>query len=752
MPRVSPTTSHAAVRPGGMSPGMQLPSEATVIKNAITYQNVNALQEELGKTALSHEAWQALLAYALEQKSSNAILGGLLRHPAYAPQFALEPAVQHNHIGIAAQALTQGADPEQINAPPVADAMRSLLTCIRRKNILYPPHIPQDQGTDLDRALRKMPDPNGMNELRSLVNQAFSERSVQEAWRDAVKNDQRDIQRAILLLHAEQKRDFRLLQEDPLTDEGVVKILKEIPYFSPKRGLLQCFNGQAMFSGKNEKITCRHLAEHRQGVQEKSGQLKFDDAQFANEKVIAATVSYDTEAKHYHLKAHAKEVRLFHNRDFGKMLVQQLEAMALKKETARLILLESTNHAMSVGLKIKEKNGKPRYVAELFDPDITTSHVRVASDNLQTLETLTLKNFINTEDTYKHYYRKLGELSIMFIRPSPQEEQVKANRGAGALENRTLTSCIADEEISPVAILYMLENGFAGDLRRLKTEIASRSEEEQIQLVAAKNADGAPAVFRALLNGHPDAIKAFGELLELVRPKDFAELLAAKNHDQDSFLPVVLYLGARHIDTIKAFGELLKWVPPEERSELLAAKFHTGVSGLGTALQNGRANVIKAFGALLEWVLPAERGELLAAKDAAGTPGLYRALQNEHADAIKAFGELLEQVPPAERGELLAAKDAAGVSGLAAALMNGRLEALEQYIDIVEKTAPSLNAQERAALLKDIRESHAVYMRGGHWINFPHYEALKRQNPDFYFRFEGMKNALESGPMRLSQR
>ena len=448
-------------------------------------------------------------------------------------------------------------------------------------------------------------------------------KNTQEAWRDAVKENQVDVQRAILLLDANQNHAFRLLEEDRVTDKGVAEVMKETTYFSPKRKLLQNFNGEAWLPGTIKKIMCRHLVEHRQSVQERHPKFKFDDAQFASKEAIFNHVSRDTEAKHNHLLAHAKEARLFHNRDFGKALVQQLEAMTAKGEAFRLILLTSADHAMSVGLKHKEKAGKPPYVVELFDPNRTTSHVRIASDNLSTLGTLTLENLIDGADLdnvidgadlYNDYYPKPDSLSMMFVRPPPQEEQAMTGPVQGVVENRTLTSSIEDKEINATALFHMLKNGFAGDLRRLKGEIASRPEKERIELLEAKNAKGNPGLYFALQEGHADTIRAFGELLSLV--------------------------------------------PKDQRAKLLEAKDARKLPGLYMALQEGHADAIKAFGELLLLVPEDQRAELLEAKDINGVPGLSKAVQHKHTDAIKAFVELLPLVPEGQRAELRAAIDA----------------------------------------------------------------------------------------------
>ena len=566
-------------RPGALRSGLTRPiAESSVgtndIRNAIERGDAATVRKMLEKANLSPQTCRDLLKYAFEQadnpafqvtfgferSSSSTIKTYLLQYPArnsrFAPelaQFALELAISHKDISTARKALQRGADPENIPALPDAEDMRALLVLARRRNLLYPSSTPHADETDLDKALRNVLEPRNQEEADKLLKQAI-QGNLQEAWRDAVKENRLDIQRAILLLHADQDRMFRLLQKDPVTDPGVIKVMKEIPYFSPKRGLPEDFNVKTNFLRVNDVIRCCHLAEHRQAVQEQSRQLKFDDAQYASKEAIATHVSYDTEAKHYHLLAHAAEAHLFHNRDFGKTLVQQLDAMILKKETTRLLLLTSTNHVMSVGLKIKEKDGKPHYVAELFDPERTTSHVRVASDSLHAFEMLTLKNFIASEDLYKDHYPEPDGLSMMLVRPSPQEKQAMANPAPGAIENRMLTSCIEDKEINATAIWHMLENGFSGDLRRLKNEIASRPAEKRIQLLFAKDANGTSGILWALYNGRADAIRAFGELLKLLPPQDRIKLLKEIKAKSTETINIARKDG--HNEAIKAFNEL----------------------------------------------------------------------------------------------------------------------------------------------------------------------------------------------------
>ena len=761
----------------------------TEIKDAITRGNSEAVREKLSNTALSAATLQDLLKHALDSNSTPAIKKALLEHRNCSLESALDLAVQYNDTQLTKQALQCGADPEKIpvNTRPTND-MRALLTYVRRLNKLYPPGASSDTGTALDRALRTAwLDDTAKAEATSLLQQKIADMAIPEAWQYAVEHKQLDMQRAILLLSADMSRDFRSLQNAQVTDKGVAEVMKEIPYFSPKREWQKNFNGIVDFPGTSARIFCRHFVEQRQEVQQQHPQGKFDDTHFASPEAIANHVSYTTEAKYDYLRNHATEVYLRHNDDFGLALAQQLTSLAAKGKLpqSKFILLASTDHAMGVRLTVKEEedDDKPRYVAEFFDPNFTTSHVRVASASLRTFETLTLENFIALPKAYQAYYPTDENFSIMFVRPSPQTEQagIETTQGEpaqGAAENRMLTSSLKEEDINAVALYHMLADGFSADLRLLKNKVKITKE-----LLAAKIADGYPGLYLALQNGHTDAIRAFGELLEQLPPEERAELLAAKRADGISGLLVAFK--ERNFETIKAYSELLEKIPPEKRSELVAAKNADGNPVLCTALQRGYVDAIDAFGELLKQVPPEERAELLAARRANGDPGFFLALQNGHANAIRAFGELLKLVPSEdERAELVAAKKSNGTFGffgvlwvieidaiktfgellplipskkrieLLSATFHGqtifsmlveerKLEALKQYIEIVTDIAPTLNPQERADLLRSIRKSYAT-KKFGMWSDLPYFEDWKKQHPELYLQFKEMKKALKA--------
>ncbi len=565
---------------------------------------------------------------------------------------------------------------------------RDLLQYERRKSKLYPPTVAPDE-TRLDDALRNGLNSRARKKATKLLSEKNCGKSIEQVWNESVTNHQKDIQRAILLLKADQSPCFRLEEKAAVTDRRIAKLMKEIPYYSPKRSELHQFNGAVCFDSSEENIVCRHLATHQQLQQKLNNDLKFDYAQFADTNAIRANVPFEIDKTIEHLLVQATETHLFHNRDFGKLLVKQFMKMKTENETNRLILLSSINHMMNLTLKIKEKDGKPYYVATLFDPNITTSHIRVASDNMSTFEALALKNFIKSKYHYNWYYQA-KEISLIFVHPKKKTTSFSAQ----AVNNRTLTSSIEDKDIDATAIHFILANGFAGELRRLKRIIENRPKSEILRLLFSRNYAGFPGLFVALQDGHANTIKAFSELLKLVPCRERAELVAAKFTDGTPGLLMALLRG--HAEAVKNFSELLKLVPLRKRAGLVAAKSTDGTPGLFESLLNGHAEAVKAFGKLLILVPPDARAELIAAKNAEGFPGLLMALQNGHAEAVKAFGELLILVPPDARAELISAK-LEGHPGLFEALLNGHAETVKAFGELLILVPPEARAELIAA-------------------------------------------------------
>lgn len=97
----------------------------------------------------------------------------------------------------------------------------------------------------------------------------------------------------------------------------------------------------------------------------KNPALKFNyETQFNTPKAVSKSVPVDTQAKFDQLLATAREVHLIAADQFGRFLGDQFTAMNDAGTTTRTMLLASTNHAMTVALRIKQREGLAgRYLA-----------------------------------------------------------------------------------------------------------------------------------------------------------------------------------------------------------------------------------------------------------------------------------------------------------------------------------------------------------------------------------------------------
>jgi ankyrin repeat protein len=669
------------------------------LASAIASKNLAEVERQLRDPGLPAETLHTALDQACSDKSCpNVIKLALLQHPACDAKGALGLAIRHDDLYLAGEALKLGGIPERDQVSSSSERMRGLFTTFRRRTTLYPPGSARNNPTRLDRKLRDGDDATAERLLRRAPGLTW-----RDTWSESVQQDRPDMQRAFLLLGAaDMDRRFRLGEVSGATvkDPAVRQIMKEIPQYSPKRGYPQNFNMEV------EDVVCRTFVEDLQTRRAGDPALKSDYDDYKDLETIAARIKAPPgklerlEERAPQVLTHAPEMHLIDNRKLSSFIAAQLETMDKNGEPARQILWSSTNHAMDLTLRIKNKNGEKRYVIKHYDPNFTTSHVRIALSSLEAVEALTLKQILSGEDLIKHYWPEGKGLSTMTVRPPEEEISAYAQRPAGAVAGRKLISTLPPKDVDATAIWHMLTHGFSGDLRSLKNEIAGRPVAELSALLGtpAGIEEGAPGLYMALQNRHADAIRAFGEIVAILPEELRGDLLACKLADGTPGLSIALQDG--HADAVRAFGEIVAMLPEELRGDLLACKDDDGTPGLFMALQDGHAEAVRAFGEIIATLPDELRGDLLACKRANGTPGLYMALQNGHADAVRAFGESVAMLPEKLRGDLLACKKDDGTPGLYMALQNGHADAVKAF-------------GESLSLLPEIPENLRKYLLAG---------------------------------------
>ena len=452
---------------------------------------------------------------------------------------------------------------------------------------------------------------------------------------------------------------------------------------------------------------CRHLATRFVLDALKDDKGKVGMSSYGSSEKLAAHLEPNLQKTYDILREQATEVEIGDNRDFGSFLVGQFSKM--QEHGTRVILLESDDHATGVRLRTKEKDGGLLYVVSFYDPNDSNMQVRLEVRDLAQLHNLTLQKLIDgngcTPSLYKEYFPG-DEQFLAFVCQPPGDEPKDAPLGG-----RALTSSTRQLE-TPTALGMLMRAGFSAIklgghddqplVEAIKPKLAQMTPTQRADLLAATTGDGSSGLYLALQNGHPDAIKAWGDLLieaDLTK-KQVAKLLQAKKA-ADGTPGLFMALQNGRANAIKAYGDLLiqlfqaDCLTKEQLAELLQAKAADGTPGLFMALGDGHARAIETYGDLLIQLFQADRltkeqvAKLLQAKDADGTPGLFMALQNGHANAIKVYGDLLIQLFQADcltkeqLAKLLQAKDDDGTPGLFMALQQGHAKAIEAYGDLL---------------------------------------------------------------------
>ena len=201
-------SSHTSLRP---SAARQARTWHAPFSDVIERNDTEALRLHLQNNQnLASAILHDLIDQAFQKRDcSMAIKETLFGHPSIDMQHALHLAVQYDDLPAAKALLRQGGDPNQLTIYYKSNDMRDLLRVTRHKNILYPPGRPP-RGAEgwLDEALRN----DQYDAAQNMLNQAMMGKSLRETWRDAVKNNCVDVQRAIILLRAAEDRGYRLEQ------------------------------------------------------------------------------------------------------------------------------------------------------------------------------------------------------------------------------------------------------------------------------------------------------------------------------------------------------------------------------------------------------------------------------------------------------------------------------------------------------------------------------------------------------------
>jgi hypothetical protein len=374
---------------------------------------------------------------------------------------------------------------------------------------------------------------------------------------------------------------------------------KRAPYFSERRNWQVNWNGEVKVGA--QPIWCRHLAMlWEQRFMRTHGKLDYRDFSPARLKTVAAPLIDDNEAA-YHARRMGAQCRLVPADAWGEVIADTFQVMEASGETGRTIMVETLNHAMALGLKVKtDKRGGKSYVVQFYDPNVTVAHERSsvsaapgAHFDPAVFRQLTASDFLSKDA--REEYELVGPGVAAFLGKPVRGVAPRLDGGPRQVDAQTMH--------------HLLRLNLADGVRACAASLSGVDARTGLRILAARREEGdVPGLLLALQEGHADVIRAYGELLIRCAPK---------------------------------FSR-------EQIKNLLEAKTASGVPGLLLALQDGRADAIEAYGELLVQLAPRlsadDLAHLLAAGAGDGSTGLQRARRNGRTDAIRVFDRVVDRV------------------------------------------------------------------------------------------------------------
>lgn len=598
------------------------------------------------------------------------------------------------------------------NAIPIATgvgAAVSLPALMGTRTQYYQSNERPEYAKAFDNFMSVIGDPALPPEVRKVV----AERLEYHAWSEGTIAPQ---EQHLLYTHGAQKMAGEGYRVPRRTFSGLfpeipaAPLTKEGPYFSSKRPLTN-MNGQIAFEKGMEptdasvdKLWCRHLAlAYCLASDDNDGKFDFDKLS------ISGPLHYDNfvdkawrdkylqPRSYLHGAGMGPDARraVVDNDGFGASLAnafKKLEANGQSHASAVINVAEFgeteanayTGHAMAMTIKVKTDpdKGTPVYVVTVYDPNHTVTHKRVRVTDLQSLERLAFRDFIDAGVSYGNaaavaVMSKTMPAGFEGKSAAAEEGVVKARIGLALRENVPEALDIVAAQLSEPG-LAQIDHGKLADT------------------LEAKEASGVSMLSEALTLGNTEAVRAYGRLLDKagLPPHMHAKLLGTMvTPGMPTFNSMMQVPHYNSWDTIETFSEVVADanLPAQAKTDLLQAKDPEGTPALLAATKSGNA---AAAGLLMKTILhstlPADmKLQLLAAKDAQGTPALAHAMERGDVYTVMRFAKQIghSDLPDAVKVELIAARSADGTSGLARAEQAGHSDLGNLYQDLIRQTS-----------------------------------------------------------------
>ena len=294
------------------------------------------------------------------------------------------------------------------------------------------------------------------------------------------------------------------------------------------KGDLRRFNRKANNPFDHKPIACRHLAyafaTGKFGTKDvgKFTSINQLDKISRHSGIKTDQALHDTTASGYKT---AQEGYYFDRDSVGKAIYVACQQQLADGEQNKTYLFSSSNHSMALKINWSPERSEIKLV--FYDPNDTLRVRRLIVPDLQTLKAIKIEHLVPNSRFIKLYY------------PEPSLGGCLITTTVESRAGSSLVRVLAD--MNPFILFLMLQNGhfssnmveqFMGQLNRLDSY-------SQTTALMAKNNDGMPGLYMALLRGHGECVKKYlarispfsdevkQNLLMAKSPKGFSGLFGA---------------------------------------------------------------------------------------------------------------------------------------------------------------------------------------------------------------------------------
>lgn len=331
-------------------------------------------------------------------------------------------------------------------------------------------------------------------------------------------------------------------------------------------------NGQ-VFDNQGGEIVCRHLAFNML-LNDKTYHATMLKLEMSQPTTLAENI-YDTELVEYR----ANEYHPFQLNQFGAALHSTCKNM--QPNDKKSMLLFSERHAMAVVVWHKGDHISLKF----YDPNMTTSHFRYLTHNLEDLQNLQLGDFLE-KNIQKDYFSSIDG-GVLAVYDNPHHLAVAKKSVANFVWSQNIAELRNSKELS-VLLFYALHfNAAEEHIIKIVTQIINLTDATNITqtlhfLKAKQMPDGFSGLFVAMQKNHIFAAAGYINAIlnsKHLRLNEKVELLLAEDMMDNPALCAALAFGNTEAAILFVSSILDSDLPPEQKTILLTAKDGNGDSG-----------------------------------------------------------------------------------------------------------------------------------------------------------------------------